>query len=426
MSGTHRSNNLFVRALDPSFLGGAAATVAFYAFVWHESMRETMLHKYTTEHAVEYVIVALFLWGLADVVLRVFSFPGNFGALKNSWMPKQIGKESVSKAEELLKLEQQQSRSYQNSRVGQRYAQSLQYIVDEQSAAGLRDHLHLLSELDHDRTHGNYSIARFIASVTPILGFLGTVVHFGTALSGISFDKMSEKLPIIVAEMGTAFNTTTVALGASMMMMLAVFVCERIERSIISSIDLLVKQDLLNRFATHDANLVPFLATLESANAMAMRAIEQTLQGQVAVWTRAMDGLFQRFEERQQVETLAWENALKLLQTRHEANGDAQDERVRKMLSQVEISQAAHMEVIRSTLEKSGSIGKEIRGLTETLETVARGEGRLAELQGTLTTNLRVIRETQQIDEAMHGLTAAIHLLTARHRKSDGQEAAAA
>ncbi len=31
-----------------------------------------------------------------------------------------------------------------------------------------------------------------------------------------------------------------------------------------------------------------------------------------------------------------------------------------------------------------------------------------------LSDNLRVLRETQQIDEALHGLTAAIHLMTAR------------
>ena len=54
-------------------------------------------------------------------------------------------------------------------------------------------------------------------------------------------------------------------------------------------------------------------------------------------------------------------------------------------------------------------------GLARSLETIACGEGKLAETQAVLADNLRVLRETQQIDEALHGLTAAIHLMTARH-----------
>ena len=41
-----------------------------------------------------------------------------------------------------------------------------------------------------------------------------------------------------------------------------------------------------------------------------------------------------------------------------------------------------------------------------------------------LTDNLRVIHETQQIDDALHGLTAAIHLLTARHQGGPQTKAA--
>jgi hypothetical protein len=34
------------------------------------------------------------------------------------------------------------------------------------------------------------------------------------------------------------------------------------------------------------------------------------------------------------------------------------------------------------------------------------------------------LRETQQIEDALHGLTAAIHLLTARHRQPGLHDAA--
>jgi hypothetical protein len=49
---------------------------------------------------------------------------------------------------------------------------------------------------------------------------------------------------------------------------------------------------------------------------------------------------------------------------------------------------------------------------------IARGEGRLVELQQALADNLRLLHETHEIDKALHGLTAAIHLLTARNTQS--------
>ena len=60
-----------------------------------------------------------------------------------------------------------------------------------------------------------------------MLGFLGTVVHFGTALGGHTAGDIGDKLPTVVAEMGTAFNTTTVALVAATSMMFCLFLCER-------------------------------------------------------------------------------------------------------------------------------------------------------------------------------------------------------
>jgi hypothetical protein len=57
---------------------------------------------------------------------------------------------------------------------------------------------------------------------------------------------------------------------------------------------------------------------------------------------------------------------------------------------------------------------------------ITQDEGELIKLQATLADNLRLLRETQQIDQALHGLTAAIHLLTARGQPSATKELRAA
>ena len=85
-----------------SFLLGAVATVGFYALVFFTPLRDTMLYRYTTEHAVEYVIVALFCWGLMDVLLKVVAFPKESLALRHEWLPQRHGREPATNAQALL------------------------------------------------------------------------------------------------------------------------------------------------------------------------------------------------------------------------------------------------------------------------------------------------------------------------------------
>jgi biopolymer transport protein ExbB/TolQ len=416
----------FLKALDLSFFLGAIGTVAFYSVVSLPSLRGTLLYHYTTEHVVEYVIVGLFIWGLADIALRFLSLPKEILALRREWLPARSGREPVSNAAVLLEQIRTRPRWLQESRVGRRLAQALEHVVENGSAADYRDHLQYLADQDDDVTHANYTLVRFVIAVSPILGFLGTVVHFGTALSGFSFDEMADKLPAIVAEMGTAFNTTTVALAAAMTMMFALFVCERFEHGIVRRINRLVERELLNRFEVKDANIAPFLTIVQAANQEALQSIAATLQRQIEVWSRAIDGLYERFDQRQQQESQRWHDALEVLRQRHAADDAEREARLRQLVAQVDARQDQHMAQVQAALDKATSFSDEIRGFVKTLDSIARGEGRLVELQAALTDNLRVLHETRQIDGALHGLTAAIHLLTARHRQGGIPDSAAA
>lgn len=374
--------SIIPRAFDPSFLIAGICTGAFYYTVHQPSMRETILHRYTTEHVVEYVIVALFIWGIIDILGKFLSFPRELLALRLDWLPPRQGRENASGASAILAHVRGRNRWFQESRLGRRLARALEYVTETGSADEYREHLQYLADQDEDNAHASYMLVRFVIGVTPVLGFLGTVVHFGTALSGFSYDDITEKLPEIVGEMGSAFNTTTVALTAAMTMMFSLFICERLERGIVRSIDRLVERELLNRFEAKDPNIVPFLSVVQSANDAALEAMGVTLRRQIEVWTQTLDSLFERFDERQKRELHGWENAL-------------------------------------------DSLKDDFAALVIALREISSGEGKLVEVQGVLTDNLRVLRETQQIEDALHGLTGAIHLLTARHRQ-DGYDSAAA
>jgi biopolymer transport protein ExbB/TolQ len=399
--------NLLWRALDPSFLIAAACTTVFYMVMHQEFMGHTLLHRYTTEHPVEYVIVALFIWGLVDICLKLMSFPKERWATRHDWLPPRQGVEPVANASVMLESILAQPQWLLDTKIGRRLVHALEHVEEKGSAEGFRDHLHYLADQDEDVLHGSYTLTRFIIGLTPVLGFLGTVVHFGTALGGVSFEEMAAKLPLVVSEMGEAFNTTCAALVAAISMMISLFLCERTESGILRAINRLIDRELENRFESKDPSITPFLAAAQSASDGALEAINRTLDKQIDVWSQAVAKLYEKFDQRQAQESTAWRGALDTLQQRHEEYDAQREERLRQLLALIESRQDKFMAHIQNTLERAVALRDDFSQLLQAMDAIARGEGRIVELQSVLTDNLRVLRETQQLDGAMHELTAS-------------------
>jgi len=421
---SHTRKRSFFGSIDPAFLLGLAGTVGFYCIVNQPPLRGTLLHHYTTEHAVEYVIVALFMWAIADLLFKLLAFPGELLALRHDWLPPRQGRDSIATAATMLQELRARPARLRHSRVGTRLEHALAYVADRGSVEGFREYLKYLAEQDDEQTHANYTVMRFVASVAPILGLLGTVVHFGTALGGLSFEHLDNELQTVVREMGTAFNTTTGAMTTAITTLFSMFVCERIERSIVRAADRLAERELLHRFDADDPSVAPFLSGVQSAHEQALRTIAATLQGLIGTWTETLEALFQRFDTRQQLESQAWHRALEVLQERHQAHDATREDRLREALALINSSQDSHLARIQSLLEQAIAARDDFAGIVETFRGIAAGEGKLIELQGALAENLRVLHQTQQIDEALHGLTAAIHILTARQQSVTARAAA--
>ncbi len=404
--------------LDLPFAVAVALTVAFYLFVTSDTMKGSMLNRYTTEHLVEYVIVAFFIWGLADVFFRALSFPKEFLALRQDFLPRRTAREPASQAALLCAYLKKKPHWLQESKLGQRLGQALLHLQEKGSADGFGDYLQALADQDYEKIQTNYGLVRFICWVTPMFGFLGTVVHFGTALGGQEAGDISDKLPTVVAEMGTAFNTTTVALIAATTMMFALFLCERSERGIIDEVDRRAERELLNRFEATDANLAPFINALQLANESSLQAMDSTISRQLEIWSNAFQAYQRQSEQQQQWQAQVWVEALQKIEQQVETNDAERDKRLVRLLDSLELHRKEHRTQVQTTVDQVSGLQTEFARLVESLSSVIHGKEELVQLQATLTDNLRILRETQQIDQALHGLTAAIHLMTARNQPS--------
>ncbi len=403
----HSRKSALPKVLDAPLAVAALATVAFYLLITQESLKHTLLYQYTTEHVVEYVIVAFFIWGLTDIAFRMLGFPREMLALRQDLLPRHSGREPVSHAATLLATLQRKPLWLRESRLGKRVTQALTHVQENGSADDFAEYLRNLADQDYERTQTNYGLTRFLCWVTPMFGFLGTVIHFGTALGGQTGSDIGDKLPTVVAEMGTAFNTTTVALIAATTMMFCLFLGERTERSIVSTVDMRAERELANRFEVVPANLAPFLSALAAANRATVESVESTVGRQMELLAHAL----QTWQIQQ---SRVWVEALEKLDARFESNDQ---ERERRSLRLVEaIHEHRHEERIQmqSAGEQLSQVTGEMAKLVDGLANVFADKGELVKLQASLAENLRLLHDTQQFDQAVHGLTAAIHLLTAR------------
>ena len=352
-------NNMVSRFLKTPALWGAVASVSFYAVVLQPKFHGTLVHKYTTEHITEYVIVVLFFWSSAHLILKFLGLGREREALAQDLIPSFTGPEPVTNAGLLLeKLDE--SPWLLDTILGKRLRLALKYVSERASADGFREYLLELSERDASETHASYGFPRFVAGVTPVLGLLGTVVHFGSALTGLASDQLMAQLGTMVAGMGTAFNTTCVALSASITTMLVLFLVERHEDNIVKDVNSLLENELLNRFATTDLRIAPFLDAVKSAQQATLATMQAREQAQLDLWSSAIAG---------------------------------------------------HATQMQGTVERLDKINA-ANGQMAKLFTA---DERLLELQARLADNLALLRESQEFDQAVHGLTAAIHMLTARH-----------
>ena len=424
MSKAKKHSTALPSVVDLPLLLAAVCTGVFYWFVTQDGMQGSLIQRYTTQHAVEYVIVAAFIWGLVDAALRVCTFPREIFAIKQEWLPPRKGRENVSQAAVLLAYVEKKPAMLKQSRIGRRYIEALSYLEEKGSSAELAEHLRSLADQDYELTQSNFGLIRFICWVTPMFGFLGTVIHFGTALSGQEASSLGDNLPTVVAAMGTAFNATTVALSAATTMMFALFLCERTERGIITVIDRRVERELLNRFEVVDANLTPFLSAVQAANQTTLDAVAAHGERQLNAWSQALVALQQQAEAQQQWQSQVFAATLEKFEQRVNENDQKREDKLSKAIAALATHSQDHHALINASVERVAGLQNEFAQLATALSGVLEGDREMLQLQAHLADNLRLLRETQQIDSVLHELTAAIHLLTARAQSISGSGSA--
>ena len=455
-------------------LWGGIATAAFYAAIPQIPYGQETLQRYFCSHPLEYALSGLFFVGLAILTRRLFQLRRERQALATGILPEVlwVGDDQANVAALEQHLEGAPSR-YQQTMLMSRLRDTCRYLRSSQSVTGLESHLKHLSETAADRLHDSYSLLLTINWAVPILGFLGTVIGITLAIANVTPEQLDSSLNSVTGGLAVAFDTTSVAMSLSLVLVFAYAWIKRSDQRVLSTVDDMALYELLPLFAGSADESDPVQQAQSEAARQLIDRTESLVREQTEFWRESVDGLRERWSETildqqqhltdaldGQVATTLDDHSSQLNETRREfltafeqaaeqfstaleadrRSREQQDaasrqqfeqiwQRVSDDLQSVIRTHDAHTEDVidglveriklwqtglEQTTQSVEAQLQQLQTLAETLFRLADQEEHLVRVERQLSENLESVRAAETFEQTLHNLTAAVHLLTAR------------
>lgn len=413
-----------INATARAFALGLPVAAAVLGVVHYAPLPQDNVVLRYLKHPVEAVQVVMFCVAVATLLLKYWQNAAERRALASKILPAWEGPAvPVSEASRLLAAVERLPASVQNTYLGRRVTNVLDFIIQRRSAGELDDQLRTLSDNDALQMEQSYALTRFITWAIPILGFLGTVLGITGAISGITPEKLNNSLNTVTDGLALSFDATALALGLTMVVMFLTYLVEKGEQGILENVDQFIDRELAHRFERGSIDSTPFIDATRRNTDVLLDALDRLVQRQAEVWGQSMLALERQAAQSQMAQhaqmTAALATALEQTLVTYterlealEANAAEQNARLAEQLKTLAdaVTQAgreqqdALLQVSESVLAQAKVLG----GLQE-------GEKQLLQLERVLHENLSALAGVGAFEQAVHSLTAAIHLFTARH-----------
>lgn len=210
------------------------------------------------------------------------------------------------------------------------------------------------SERDANASDSSYAIARVLIWAIPILGFIGTVVGLGSAVSGFSdflaggagLEEIQAAIGDVTQGLGMAFDTTLLALILSVILMFPLSVVQRREENLFVEIDNYLDDMLLSRFPQPEQQPI-VIENLEDSIEAAFRRYIPDPDRYEEVFTNAIGRAGSVVEERFGLLAKSYEGTLNELTTQLTASvtsmGEQLDKAMRAVLEELREEQDAYV-----------------------------------------------------------------------------------
>jgi biopolymer transport protein ExbB/TolQ len=401
------------------FLGLPLAAGILWLF-YFGPLKTAPVRRYVS-HEVECVEVVMFCCALGALVVKLLGAWFERRAWRWGLLPPAGRPIPAAQAPALLAALGRLPRRVQRTYLARRVGGALEFLAGRGSAGELDDQLRTLSDNDALALEGSYSLTRFITWAIPILGFLGTVLGITKAITGVTPERLEQDLSSVTDGLALAFDATALGLGLTMITMFLSFVVERVEGGVLEAVDHFADRRLAHGFERGDDGGEAG-ADVRRQTEVLLQAVEQVVERQAEVWAKALAEVDRRrVEADQRLEqrlTAAMETALDRTLEAHGRRMTALEKQaVEGGSAAVERVAAQGRAVCEAGRDQQAALAKIVHGITAQAQTVLRlqeSEKHLLRLQETLNQNLAALAGAGSFEQAVHSLTAAIHLLTTR------------
>jgi len=403
-------------------LWGALVAACFYGLVHADIIPRELVKRYFISHPTEYVATFLFSIGLAALVLKLVSVRAQSSAIGESPLGKlNEDAKSGELLDDALDRLHQIPAERQDDYYIRRLSDALEHVDRQGSADGLDEELKYLAERDAARAGAGYALVNVIIWAVPILGFLGTVIGITLALNNLNPAQLEKSLPQVMKGLFVAFDTTTLSLALSIMLMFAKFFVSQQESELLADVDHQVEIDLLPRFETsgtmkRDGSVAAIRMLAESVSASA----EDLVKRQAVIWETSMEEAERRWTQMADSAGLQLRSAMgealrESLQTHAvtlaEAAATTREQTAHEWKQVAEVQTTAG----RSLAGIQDAMGQQAQVLQQAV--VAMGE--LSHIEDALNRNLAALAGAGNFEQTVVSLAAAINLLNGRLAQLD-------
>lgn len=382
--------------LGPVVLIGLPLAIGLIAVVHLTPLHDTIVGRYLS-HPVEYAEVILFSAAVALLTVKLYSAIAERIRCGRSPLPAWDGRPlPTSEASRLL------ASVRGRSSLARRASSALSFLTRRGSAVEFDDHLRDLADADANNQESSYGLIKFITWAIPILGFLGTVVGITEAIAGVNPEVLEKNLNAVTDGLATAFDTTALALLLTMLVMFFSFSVDKLEQSVLRAVDDWAAEQLAHRFERVSSEGAPVFDTLRQQSRVLIEAVEQLVKRQTELWAESL---------RHEPLADALEQALSRSLQSHA-------DRAAELQEHAAVTVARLVEQLNEFQQKlSASLGDVTADVCHQARLVAgvqASEQHLIRQQQNLDRNLHLLANAETLQQAVHSLTAAVHLLTSR------------
>jgi len=198
----------------------------------------------------------LMFWSVSILVLKWYQIKHQREAMLLDVLPMELSEQITLDSLDLFidhinELPEDAQKSFLINRV----VRGIEHFRVRHSAAETVTMMESQSVIDANNVAGSYTLVKVFVWALPILGFIGTVVGVSAAVASLAgslesaegINGMKDALNDVFAGLGTAFDTTLLALIMSMIVKIPTSALQKSEEDLITAVDEYCNENLLRR-----------------------------------------------------------------------------------------------------------------------------------------------------------------------------------